>query len=58
MIKKEEFIYRRNKLIEKLDDDSLAIIFAGVPKVSSADEDFPFVVNRNFLYLSNIYQRF
>ena len=56
MIKKEEFIYRRNKLIEKLDDDSLAIIFAGVPKVSSADEDFPFVVNRNFLYLSNIYQ--
>ena len=56
MIKKEEFIERRSKLIEKMDDDSIAIIFAGIPKVSSADEDFPFVVNRNFLYLTDIYQ--
>ncbi len=56
MIKREEFIERRSKLIDKMDDDSIAIIFAGVPKISSADEDFPFVVNRNFLYLTNIYQ--
>lgn len=56
MIKVEEFIARRSKLIEKMDDDSIALIFAGIPKVSSADESFPFIVNRNFLYLTNIYQ--
>ena len=56
MIKVEEFIARRSKLIEKIDDDSIALIFAGIPKVSSADESFPFIVNRNFLYLTNIYQ--
>ena len=56
MIKVEEYIERREKLIEKLDDGSLTIIFAGVGKKRSADENFDFVVNRNFYYLTGIEQ--
>ena len=56
MIKVEEFILRRNKLVKKLEDNSIALIFASVPKKSSEDEDFPFVVNRNFYYLTNVKQ--
>ncbi len=56
MIKVEEYVERREKLIEKLDDGSLTIIFAGVGKKRSADENFDFVVNRNFYYLTGIEQ--
>lgn len=51
-----ELINRRNNLFEKMKDQSVAIIFAGVAKVSSEDETLPFVVNRNFYYLTNIKQ--
>lgn len=54
MISVKEFIKRRNNLIEKLEDNSLSIIFSGMSKTASADEDFNFLVNRNFLYLTNI----
>lgn len=56
MIKAEEYSLRREKLIEMMDDGSLAIIFAGVGKKRSADEDYDFVVNRNFYYLTGIEQ--
>ena len=56
MIKVEEYVARREKLIETLDDGSLTIIFAGVRKKRSADENFDFVVNRNFYYLTGIEQ--
>lgn len=56
MIKVEEYVARREKLIETLDDGSLTIIFAGVGKKRSADENFDFVVNRNFYYLTGIEQ--
>lgn len=56
MIKAEEYALRREKLIEKLDDGSVTIIFAGVGKKRSADEDYDFVVNRNFYYLTGIEQ--
>lgn len=56
MIKNEEYSFRRDRLIEKLDDGSIAIIFAGVGKKRSADENFDFVVNRNFYYLTGIEQ--
>ena len=56
MIKAEEYALRREKLLEKLDDGTIAIIFAGVGKKRSADENYDFVVNRNFYYLTGIEQ--
>lgn len=53
---KEELISRRNKLINKMDDDSLLILFGGVSKSRSEDEDYPFSINRNFYYLTGIDQ--
>ena len=37
-------------------DNSIAIVFAGLPKMSSEDEEYPFVVNRHFYYLTGIEQ--
>ncbi|MCI2111530.1 MAG: Xaa-Pro peptidase family protein [Bacilli bacterium] len=56
MIPSGEFENRRRKLIEAMDEDSILVSFGGVPKVSSADEEAPFEINRNFLYLSGISQ--
>ena len=56
MIPVSEFISRRQKLFDQLDDGSLAIIFSGVPKKMSHDDDYPFEVNRNFYYLTGIEQ--
>jgi len=56
MISVKEFTARRAKLVEKMVDNSIAIIYAGVAKKSSYDQTYPFVVNRNFYYLTNIQQ--
>ena len=56
MIKAEEYSLRREKLIEKLDNGSITILFAGVGRKRSADENYDFVVNRNFYYLTGIEQ--
>ena len=56
MLTKEELLERRNNLIDKMDDNSFAIIFAGVAKSRSEDEDYPFSINRNFYYLTGIEQ--
>ena len=56
MITTKEFIKRRERLAEKMDDNSIAILYAGFPPKNSADETYDFVVNRNFYYLSNIKQ--
>lgn len=56
MIKADEYALRREKLIDELDDGSITILFAGVGKKRSADENFDFVVNRNFYYLTGIEQ--
>ena len=56
MIEVNEFIERRNRIIEKMDDNSILILFAGVAKTRSEDEDYPFSINRNFYYLTNIEQ--
>lgn len=47
---------RRNNLLSKMKDFSIAIIFAGTSKISSEDEFLPFVVNRNFYYLTGVEQ--
>ena len=56
MIKVSEFKDRREKLYRNLDDDSCLVLFSGISKLRSADEDYNFSVNTNFYYLTNIKQ--
>lgn len=53
---KKEFESRREKLFSMMEDNSLLVLFSGVGKVKSADEDYDFEVNRNFYYLTGIEQ--
>lgn len=48
--------YDRNRknILEKLDNNSVAIIFSGVPIKKMGDENYPFTPNSNFLYLTGI----
>ena len=52
----QENVIRREKVFNLMDDNSVAIIFAGAPKIASADEEYPFKVNTNFFYLTNVKQ--
>lgn len=52
----KEFEQRRNKLMSQMKDNSIAIVFSGVGKIASEDENYPFCVNRNFYYLTGIKQ--
>ena len=56
MIDKNEFILRRNKLFDVLDDNSVTILFSGVGRKRSGDENYEFVPNKNFYYLTGIDQ--
>ena len=47
---------RRKKVFDQMKDNSIAIFFSGVSKIASEDEYLPFVVNKNFFYLTNIKQ--
>ncbi|MEG0133619.1 MAG: aminopeptidase P family protein [Clostridium sp.] len=53
-MKKDFYIKNRQRLAEKLSDNSLAIFFAGQPPYKSADEKYIFTPNRNFYYLTGI----
>lgn len=52
----KENIIRIEKLFSLMEDNSVSIVFSGVSKISSADEYYPFVVDTNFFYLTNIKQ--
>ena len=54
MITANEFAERRNKVLDAMENNSLAILFSGVGKKRSNDENYPFEVNRNFYYLTGI----
>lgn len=56
MIDASEYTLRRNKLFNLLDDNSVTILFAGSGKKKSGDENYEFVVNKNFYYLTGIKQ--
>jgi Xaa-Pro aminopeptidase len=47
-------VIRRQKLIEKLEDKSITILFSGRPKVKTADQHYDFFVNNNFYYLTHL----
>lgn len=53
---KEEMIARRENLFAQMEDYSVCILFSGVSKISSADACYPFVVNKNFYYMTQIEQ--
>ena len=56
MIDANEYARRRNDLFELLDDNSVTILFAGVGRKKSGDENYEFVPNKNFYYLTGIKQ--
>lgn len=51
---KDFFILNRKSIGEKLDNNSIAIFFAGQAPYKSADEVYRFTPNRNFYYLTGI----
>ncbi len=54
MITANEYSQRRNKVLDAMKNNSIAVLFAGVGKKRSNDENYPFEVNRNFYYLTGI----
>ncbi|NCA97427.1 MAG: aminopeptidase P family protein, partial [Bacteroidia bacterium] len=55
MITAKEYSERRDRLFDMMDEDSLALIFAGVGRKMSNDH-FQYDVNRNFYYLTGVDQ--
>lgn len=53
-MEKDFFVDNRRKLAEQLQDGTVAVLFAGEAPVKSADEDYGFVPNRHFYYLTGI----
>lgn len=51
---KEVFKRNRQKLMEKLSDNSVVVLFAGNAPRKSADEQYQFTPNRNFYYFTGI----
>ena len=56
MIETFEYELRRQKVLDKLPEGSVAVLFAGVAPHCSADEAYDFEINRNFYYLTGIEQ--
>ena len=52
----QENVLRRERLFDLMEENSAAIFFAGTCKIASADEAYPFRVNTNFFYLTNVSQ--
>lgn len=48
------FVNNRQKLIQSLCDDSVAVLFAGEAPHKSADANFPFIPNRHYYYLTGL----
>ncbi|MFJ7726764.1 aminopeptidase P family protein [Neobacillus sp. NPDC097160] len=53
-MQKDFYVKNRNRLYEKMENDSLLVLFAGKAPQKSADEAYQFVPNRNFYYLTGI----
>ena len=56
MIEKKEYSQRREKIYNTIEDNSVVILYAGCAPKKSADENYEFIVNRNFYYLTGISQ--
>ena len=53
---KDFYVENRRKLAVNLKDGDLMLFFSGESVRKTADENYPFFTNRNFLYLSGIQQ--
>lgn len=53
-MKKELFVKNRKNLWDKIEENSITLIFAGEAPYKSADETYAFTPNRNFYYLTGI----
>ncbi len=51
---KKDLISRRESLLNDLPLNSIAVFFAGDLIPSTADAHYPFVINKNFYYLTNL----
>lgn len=51
-----QYIERRKRLAEKMQEDSVCYIFSGTKIMMGNDESYPFVIDKNFLYLTGIDQ--
>ena len=51
---KNFYIEKRNDVINKLENNSIMILFAGKDICKSADEAYEFTINRNFYLTSTI----
>lgn len=49
MISRTTYQNRRKKLFEKLKNNSIAILHSGYHQFRTADSEYPFVVNNNFI---------
>ncbi len=54
LLNKEFYIGNRQKLLDRMKEDSLAVFFSGRSLHRSADDFYPFLVNRNFYYLTGL----
>jgi Xaa-Pro aminopeptidase len=54
---KEFFITNRKKLIDRVQDNSIVVLFSGKAPKKTADEVYTFTPNRNFYYLTGIDER-
>ena len=52
----KEYSIRREKVFQQIMEQSIFVLFSGGLIKSSADATFPFVVNKNFYYLTGIEQ--
>lgn len=48
------FEERRKKIFDLMEDNSLLFVFSSKAPYATADEKYPFYVNRNFYYLTNL----
>ncbi|MGL5351786.1 MAG: aminopeptidase P N-terminal domain-containing protein, partial [Clostridium sp.] len=53
-MKKEFYVRNRKNVLDKVDDNSIVILFAGNAPKKTADEKYQFTPNRNFYYLTGI----
>ncbi|MCF6340039.1 MAG: aminopeptidase P N-terminal domain-containing protein [Sulfurimonas sp.] len=52
MIKESEYKNRRDKLVKKLSNNSIAVIYSATNKTRSNDTEFPYRQDSNFYYLT------
>lgn len=50
------YINNRKNVLNRMENQSFAVFFSGIAPLSTADEQYPFEVNRNFYYLTGIEQ--